>query len=531
MKKNFFNTPEINRREFLHKAALILASAGLAPLAQKFAFQRLASLIVPLATAQSAGGPQVDFFLNLAVRQSYSFSNLFPCPAFARPDAGGSRGCIWRTPYREVNPGNGRSLFFSEAAYANGGVSLENFAKYIAMFECMRDDFFVFPGGRPGSGHSGMWASQIGGFYVNPFQSGGLPDADASACLTTLFASEVTGIRERSFVARPKIPGTLTRSIRFPGGDILQNPKSRPPLTVMNTPDLLMSVTPEVPGRLTRTEASLLVTALKKINTIQEAETVRYRLSNASNARLAAEQGVDLVGSDAAISFSEVYTPSIRSKFGVGGLHFGQDFGQALMMAFLGFRTNIVASAYVNVEVNHAHHILDFNNPDADAVGRYDLAGLRDHDKYFSVRLGALLDELVNTDHPFRPGKKMIDHTLIKVSSEGMRGLSYLDGGASGWQDGERAGGVLIGGAVEPGYYGDAFYTTSGGPAFQTTSGRGIFSFDPVSGNTSPSAPRIDPSSLYKTVAEMMGIPTPVIQAEMGTRYGVPTLSCLKKRS
>jgi hypothetical protein len=495
MKKASKNA-ELSRRLFLKRASIILGGAGLSPLLEAEMLNKLARYIVPVASAQSVTRA-VDFYIDVPIRAAFCFGSMMPPPAFTA-QINPEQGLIWPSNQVSTHPtGGGRNLFLTPGARSvPGSIGLESFAARIAHFEC-------------GEGfersHEGIWGSRMGGRYKDA-NSTTLPD-DAGASLAPLFANQVASRRGAN---NPLIPGAIMAR-----GACEESYNGLPTLAPLDSIRTLSGFFKPRVAKIGRTEMNSVIDSLKRINALQETEDLRLRLLDVGNARLASAQGLDLIMADQ-VNVIEADYNSLLGKFKVGstiggGLGGPMDFGESLLLAFIGFKHNLVGSASIHLDVDHLHLRPEFDSQTA-----------KDHVSYLSYRLGAMLDELSKTAHPFRAGANLLDHTMITLTSEGQRGVLFSNtDGSINWDDLERWGAVLMGGPVRGGYYGDVYANSN-----PTTDDRGTVGFDFNTGARGGSKP--NPATVYRTMAELLSIPPAAIQAQMMGRYNTAVMNILK---
>jgi hypothetical protein len=485
------------RREFLKKSSLILAGAGLSPTKQSLLLSGLAQLFIPSVQAQSATTP-VDFVIDIGVRAAYPFCDLFAPPGFLRGDSDPQRGMIFapnEITQHAASPG--RSLWLSPAARSfNGAVGLENFADNIAFIDC---------GDSPETQHKPIWASRMGGAFLD--ESGEI-SSTAGASLGPLFANEVARLRGPN---APFVPGVIMSR-----GACRESYNGYPTLSPLaNVQQLASAFTSRAP-LIGRTEMVAVISALNKINKLQETHQMKNRLSDSGVATSGSEQGTKLILEDRGQAITTDYN-TLRSDFLVGtgifnGLGSPLDLGESFLLAFIGFKYNLVGAATIHIDIDHMHLPEEYGTPAAK------LRAL-----YLGQRLAALIRELKRTPHPYRSGKMLFDHTFIQLTSEGQRGISFREIASSNlnWDDWERFGCVHIGGTVKGGYLGDIIYSLNGGT-------RAKIGFDPNSGavgvNFKPT-----PSHIYRVAAELATVPDAAIQANMRNRYAAGTIPAMKR--
>ncbi|HEX4922442.1 MAG TPA: hypothetical protein VFV50_00080 [Bdellovibrionales bacterium] len=501
MKKKIKTNTDITRREFLRKASIILAGSGISPQLNAHVLQNLGRMFVSVAEAQTA--PVVDFFVDIPVRAAFHFASMLPPPAYFARNPNPEAGSIW--PLDQLSQhatGGPNQLFLTPGSRSNaaiGGIGLENFANRIAIVNCGRD-FENF--------HTAIWASRMGGSF-HDFE-GDTPPPDAGASHAPLFAAEVA--RRRTGGNAPPIPCAIMSR-----GACRESYGPYPTSVALDNISVLSGFfRPRVP-RMGRTELQTVMDSLTRINALQEAGELKARLLDVGNARLATQQGIQLALSDQINVITADYN-NLRVKFKTGqtlggGLGAPMDFGESLLLSFIGFKNNLLGATSIHLDVDHLHLRPEFTSQAA-----------KDHVSYLSHRLGAFLDELSRTPHPFRGGATLLDHTLIQLTSEGHRGVLFSNSdGSINWDDGEMWGTVLMGGPVRGGHYGNVFYDSD-----PRTESRGTVGFNFTSGapeqNTKPS-----PSSVYKTVAWMLGVPDAGIQRNMGGNFSAPLMTVLKR--
>lgn len=493
---------DLNRREFLRKASIILAGSGISPQLNAHVLQNLGRLFVSVAEAQTANAP-IDFFIDIPIRAAWGFASMLPPPAYFARNPNPEVGSIWPLEQLSQHATNGgQPLFLTPGSRSNpaiGGIGLEAFASRIAIVNCGRD-FETF--------HTAIWASRMGGSF-HDFE-GDTPPAGAGASHAPLFAAEVA--RRRSNGNAPPIPAAIMSR-----GACRESYGSYPTSVALDNINVLSGFFRPRNPIMGRTELQAVMESLGRINALQEAGELRTRLLDVGNARLATQQGIQLALSDQINVITADYN-NLRVKFKTGqtiggGLGGPMDFGESLLLAFIGFKNNLLGAASIHLDVDHLHLRPEFTSQTA-----------KDHVSYLSHRLGAFLDEASRTPHPFRPSATLLDHTLIQLTSEGHRGVLFSNSdGSINWDDSETWGTVLMGGPVRGGHYGNVFYDSN--PSTET---RGTIGFNFATGapeqNTKP-----NPSSIYKTVATMLGVPDAGIQRNMGANFSAAVMSVLKR--
>lgn len=485
------------RRDFLKKSSLILAGAGLSPIKHQEILKALSELFISRAEAQVASGP-VDFVIDIAVRAAYPFGDLFAPPGFLRPDSDPQRGLIFQpNEVSRFDASPGRSLWLTPAARSfNGAVGLENFAANIAFIDC---------GDSPETQHKPIWASRMGGTYLD--EQGNVAQ-NAGASLVPLFVNEVS---KKKADQAPFVPGVIMSR-----GACIESYRGYPQLTPLASIQTLTNVfTPRIP-LIGQTEATAVLDALKKINSLQETQQLRNRLTGSDNATSASEQGAKLILENKGSQIQNDYD-SLRSSFQVGtltgnGIGSPIDFGESLLLALIGFKYNLIGGAAIHIDVDHMH-----------LPEEYTTLAAKGRALYVAQRLAALIQVLKTADHPYRSGKKLFDHTFIQLTTEGQRGISFrqFSTGNLNWDDMERFGCVHIGGTVMGGYLGDILYSNGGGT-------RAKVGFDRSSGILGNFRPL--PSHIYRAAAELATIPDTAILNHMGAaNYGLGTIPALKR--
>jgi hypothetical protein len=509
------NDPSSNysRRLFLQRASLVLASASIAPWIKRDIFTMLKNSVLPMAHASEAKA--VDFVIDLAIPASFPLGDLFPPAGFIRSDSDPDRGCVWRLEEMEqIRLNNGRTLQISRAADR-----LRPHADNIAIVESANDYI---------GAHPGHWPVRVGGFYVG--HSNDQPNrARYGASIASLFAATVA--TNRGANSSP-IPGLLKENSQVEessgtvGGRIVQR------LTPMQAGVRQLAQVFQVrPRTESNSELRRIVDAVKQINSIQMSAGLRMRLQGADNAQLAAEQGVAMITTERAIDLDAEWN-SLTQQFYARP---GQDdyiqanrpdersdannrrLGEALLIAFLGFKYNIIGSASLGVSLGHPHF----------AIPQLGDNSTREATRYVGERLGAFLDAAKLAPHPFRPGHKLFDHVLIMVSTDTHRDVTMRERNEQGqavggfhWGESDRQGVLLLGGRVNGGYLGDIALPSG---SINTN----VIGFDFNSG--SPAASRPDHRMLYKSIALAAGIPQNEIALQMRENAGSAVIPALFK--
>ncbi len=501
----------VNRRLFLQRASLILASASIAPWVKRDLFRMIKNSVLPEAYA--AGDNAVDFVIDIAIPASWPYGDLFPPPGFIRPDSDPNRGCVFQpSEMQQHSLDNGRKL-----QTTIGAERLRPFANHIAIVESASEYI---------GAHPGIWPVRCGGFYVGHAKD--QPNMDRyGASIGSLFAATVAANRGANSAP---IPGLIKNSghdesYGTAGGKIL------PELTPMQAGvGQLADIFQARPRTESNSELRRIIDAVKQINNIQLDAGLRMRLQGAENARTAAEQGVALITTERAIDLRAEWN-SLLTQFYAGP---GQDnvvqpkdpnerydgsrrqLGEALLKCFLGFKYNILGSASISVILGHPHF----------AIPQLGDTSVREGTKYLGDRLGAFLEACRNTDHPFRPGKKLFDHVLIMMSTDTHRDVTMWGRGDDGqsegsfhWGESDRQGVVLMGGRVNGGYYGDVDLPNG---SVETN----ISGFDFNTGAVNRRS-RPENKMLYKTIALAAGIPAGEVATQMRELAGTGVIPCL----
>ncbi len=460
-----------SRREFLRKVGIIVAGSSLAPYLKLNVLKTIARAVVPEASANEASKP-VDFVIDIAVRAAFPFGDLFPPSGFLSNDINPDRGIIYDSGVSTVQAGSGRILNLTQPA-ADAGLS--RFAPNIGYFESGYG-FENF--------HTSIWSSRIGGARA---PGDGIVPPGAGSTFAPMFAAEIAKSRANA----PSIPGVLMSR-----GGVEEVYAGYPNLLNLDSIETLKGLFKSSVPLIGRTEMETLVDTLKRVNAIQEKEVLQFQLQDASNARLAAGQGLDLIVKNQADTIQNEFD-SNKIKFGVGStiatdgsgnVPNPTDFGAQLLACLIGFKFNLFGSAAIHLRADHMHLPEDYQSQRA-----------KDRNKFIADRLGALLDSLASTPHPYRQGAMLFDNTLIVMTSEGQRGVLFRDPeGRLNWDDFERYGAVFIGGSINGGYLGDV---AAPGNNRGTTLGFD-FNTGALASNNKPS-----PSSIYRTVCELMKIP------------------------
>jgi hypothetical protein len=503
----------VSRRAFLQRASLILASASIAPWVKRDIFNVLKNSMLPEAYANSANA--VDFVIDLGIPASFPLGDMFPPAGFIRPDSDRDRGCVWKPEEMEqVRLDNGRTLQISQAAQR-----LKPFANNIAIVESVREYI---------GAHPSFWPVRVGGFYVG--HSGDQPNKERyGASIGSLFAATVAANRGPNSSPIPglvKENGQVEESYGTPGGRVI--PRLAPMTTgVAQLADIFRAR----PRTLSNSELRRIIDAVKQINNVQLDAGLRMRLQGADNARTAAEQGVALITTERAVDLPTEWN-SLASKFFAGP---GQDdymqaqradersdasqrrLGESLLKSFLGFKYNILGSTSIGVSLGHPHF----------AIPQLGDNSTREATRYVGERLGALLEEARNTDHPFRPGRKLFDHMLIMISTDTHRDVTMKErneetGEAVGgyhWGETDRMGVVVIGGRVNGGYLGDVELPRG-------SVATNVLGFDFNTGAVNSRSRPTNPM-LYKTIALAAGVPANEVATQMRENANAQVISAL----
>jgi hypothetical protein len=507
------------RRDFLKKAALILGAASIAPLDQFRIFKILKNSVLPDAYAAIGNSAPVDFFVDFAAFASFPYCDLFPPPFFTRPDVDPSRGCNW-SDGRPLDLPGGRRLIITPPMYG-----IDPIASNVAYFDSMTDGH---------NQHRAIWRVRLAGHQVSGTSLGsGGNLGRVGPTLGVLFAAKVASLRPSN---PPLIGGVLKEApqVEESYADLPQMPKLQPGIAQLKQ---AFETRPTVTSN---SELRRILDAVKQINRYQVDNRLKLRVKNLEAAKTASDQGIALISTTRTVDIESEYNsllaafhvPTDVSEFNaargqalndaIGG-EFGLGdplLGDTFLKVLLGFKHNLFASASVHASLGHFHR--DVLPATAFGGGR----GPRASETYMGKRLVAFCIAAKNTPHPFRPGKTVFDHMLIKMSTDGGRGPSFHNWDENGlrgdynWDENNfRNGVVLIGGVVKGGYLGDVPFVSGG-------DFRGVQGFDLNTGALNPNG-RISAESVYKTVGLALGIPEADLQRYMRENWTAPVAPAL----
>jgi hypothetical protein len=455
----------MNRRRFLQGAGFLLGSLGIPPIIQNELIKKVTG--ISRAEAATGGSGTVDFYIDVCVRSGSPWIWLGTGIEFTQ---------LTTTRYPNVplqmvsdlqvvgNTGGSRPMYVNMSngvgtILAGAGASSAP-ANYIAITQGVDASSL---------GHDSLFCERRGGFGLN---------------MTTPIIEFAERSKTRTDVGYI-VNGT--NMFRMSNGLMMNSTNSLPDLIDVNNIDAFGALFQKPTLRLNAQEVGLVLDAARGLSSVQ-ARKLQNRIDNIALTQQAHSKAADLILTD----FSQqVNTTQIMQQYAgfraTAPTGWSGDLGRGIASALLAFgnRSNpaLMPAATITIDTNDWH---GFQDPSYASLQT--MAGV-----YVANILSAAISYMQATDHPFRPGEKLFDRTLISFTSEFTRGVAKAN---SDNGDGFTNGGMLIGGMIRGGYY--------GGFTLPDNQDGQALGFNLQTGAVTPNS-RAPQGTIYHTVSHLLG--------------------------
>ena len=465
---------QITRRNFVQRAGLLVTSLGVAGGIQS----GLMDSIIRKANKKwggealaAAGGP-VAFSVEILFRAGFQMNSLFPSRGH-KEDARNPALNIYSSPNSilEINPTGNKKAYIASFGAGMGGDKLRTVINTInaggERVGLATSEAIVLQT----SQHTGNFASRA-------------PNTNA-ACPAVMHAAvapsvAVNGIEWNNGVATTNQRGSLAALARVKDRTEFQSLFRDLPMYF--TKEELQLIVGVIDNGSTTTRGSIDdLDDMFRIKNVQGSnEVAQVSLAGRGQAQLSLIAALDTAYNNNMARFG---TPAQLNQ-ALGGAQLGVAMNSAIAAFSVGASTTFT----ISLDSNDWHGDINPMDSATDKQGIWNT--------YVGNALAGFLDAAANTVNPHAPTEKIIDSLCISLQSEFTRTPNRNGGGTGGDNgDGGQGSMAFIGSRVKTGAYGDILGSGA------------VRGFDPTSGATIAASPNVTEAMVWKTHAELLGIP------------------------
>jgi hypothetical protein len=487
IKRNKKEIKGVDRRAFITKGSMALASLGISPWISAEVLSDIARMIIPTAEAQTPGGRGKRRLIEICIRAGAPLSNMTPPPNWA-PSIGGTiaTDTNFHSDFSAITintTSSGRPVLLSRPAAA-----LAPHASDIAYTQALIQM----------DGHTGLWSDRSGGMVVD---DNNIPSATAAAPAV--------------FNAANSQLGAMLGGVHFATSNGVVNSVNMfsdlPRLSSSNNGldgnDPFVRMFGPKPLRLTAAERDAVLLGISKLGDAQFGR-LKARLNPVSvdEAKKAQMEAAALLQTNIQAAIQSDYNSIIGTFTPGNAMGTGYFLPKALALSAISFTRNLASTTMVTVDTGDWHGDNNTVRDDSARPARFSA--------YLAGCLAPLISYLKSNSDTINGGT-LWDNTVISIGTEFGR-AARLSVNADN-PDGGMKYAAFMGGPIRGGHLG----TVSGQDGAVT-------GFDSVSGATGGN--RVHPAAVYKTVLVALGYSQSEVAAHMGGQAanGLTILAALK---